>query len=217
MKVGTDGVLLGAWTPVNGAQKILDVGTGTGLVALMLAQRSTAIIDAVELDGQAYEEAKLNFGRSKWGDRLTAVHSDFKDLAVGTDARYDLIVSNPPYFISSMKTNDPAVTMARHTDSLSFDQLINGSQKILTDGGRLCVVVPMLNCVDIKEHARLSGFYLRRQTSVAPKTGKGAKRVLLEFSLDKCYPTYNDIVILNGDGSYTDLFRSLTAPFYLTF
>ena len=217
MKVGTDGVLLGAWAPVADAKRILDVGTGTGLVALMLAQLSEAQIDAVEIDDLAFEEAKYNFEHSVWSDRLQVFHADFLAFADTFSDSYDLIVSNPPFFINSLKTCDPALAVARHNDSLSFDQLITGARKLLSSTGRLCVVIPFTSCVEFRGSARLAGFCLRKQTNVIPKTGKAPKRVLLEFTIEKGYPTDNEITILDENGIYTDGFKALTAPFYPAF
>lgn len=217
MKVGTDGVLLGAWTPVAGARLILDIGTGTGLVALMLAQRSEAQIDAVEIDDLACEEAKYNFEHSAWTDRLQIFHADFLNYTGSPPESYDLIVSNPPFFINSMKTCDPALAIARHNDGLSFGQLILGARKLLSDTGRLCVIIPFTSCVEFRESARLSGFCLRQQTHVIPKTGKAPKRVLLEFTIEKGYPIENEITILDENGLYSSAFKALTAPFYPAF
>lgn len=217
MKVGTDGVLLGAWTPIEGARRILDIGTGTGLVALMLAQRSEAQIDAVEIDDLACEEAKYNFEHSAWTDRLQIFHSDFLNYTGSSAESYDLIVSNPPFFINSMKTCDPALAVARHNDALSFGQLILGARKLLSDSGRLCVIIPFTSCVEFRETARLAGFCLRQQTHVIPKTGKAPKRVLLEFTIEKGYPIENEITILDENGLYSSAFKALTAPFYPAF
>lgn len=217
MKVGTDGVLLGAWSPVNDARRILDVGTGTGLIALMLAQRSEAKIDAVEINKSACEEAKFNFEHSKWGNRLTVFHSDFHLFADRPGEPYDLIVSNPPFFVNSLKTNNAALSVARHNDMLSFNQLISGARKLLNDSGRLCVIIPFTSSVEFRENARLSGFYLRHQTSVLPKPGRAPKRVLLEFGLEAGYPVVDELTILNDNGFYTENYKTLTAPYYLAF
>ena len=217
MKVGTDGVLLGAWAPVTDAKRILDVGTGTGLIALMLAQLSEAQIDAVEIDDLAFEEAKYNFEHSVWSDRLQIFHADFLVFANKSSESYDLIVSNPPFFINSLRTCDPALAVARHNDALSFDQLIMGARKLLNCTGRFCVIIPFTSCVEFRESARLAGFCLRQQTSVIPKTGKTPKRVLLEFTVAKGYPIDNEITILDENGLYTDGFKALTTAFYPAF
>jgi tRNA1Val (adenine37-N6)-methyltransferase len=217
MKVGTDGVLLGAWTPVKGAARILDIGTGTGLIALMLAQRSSAAIDAVEIDALACEEARFNFEQSPWRNRLRVFHSDFLTFATLLVAPYDLIVSNPPFFVDSLKTNNAALTVARHNDTLSFDQLILGARKLLCDSGRLCVIIPSSSCTEFRENARLRGFYLSQQTNVIPKDGRAPKRVLLEFTILRGYPIDNELIILDKNGFYSDAYKILTSPFYPAF
>jgi tRNA1Val (adenine37-N6)-methyltransferase len=217
MKVGTDGVLLGSWAPVNGERRILDVGTGTGLIALMLAQRSDAMIDALEIDALACEEAKFNFEQSPWGDRLRVYHIDFQQFADYGGGNYDLIISNPPFFVNALKTTNPTLAVARHNDRLTFQQLISGARELLCNSGRLCVVVPSVSGVEFRESARLSGFYLRQHTVVIPKMGKPSKRVLLDFSLDVGYTIDNELIILDEHGNYTEEYKILTAPFYPAF
>ena len=217
MKVGTDGVLLGAWVNIGDALRILDVGTGTGLVALMLAQRSKAQIEAVEIDELACDEAKYNFEQSDWSDRLSVFHSDFLVFGGRPIEQYDLIVSNPPFFVNSLKTKNEALAVARHNDNLSFNQLIIGARKLLSPSGRLCVIIPFESCIEFRESARMAGFYLQRLTKVIPKTGRIPKRVLLEFSLIPCYPDENEIDVLDQMGLYTDVYKTLTAPFYPAF
>ena len=217
MKVGTDGVLLGAWTPIEDSTRILDVGTGTGLVALMLAQRSKSVIDALEIDQLASDEARFNFGQSAWDHQLQCIHGDFNVYAKESDILYDLIVSNPPFFVNSLKSRDPLLSLARHSESLTFEHLISGAKLRLSPTGRLSVIIPMQSGTEFKELARIAGFYLRKQTTVIPLVGKTPKRVLLEFSLQKVYPIVDELVILQVDGSYSDGFKSLTAPFYPAF
>lgn len=217
MKVGTDGVLLGAWAPVNEDRRILDIGTGTGLIALMLAQRSDAIIDAVEIDEQASEEARFNFEQSPWSDRLKVYNSDFQVFANLPCEPYDLIISNPPFFINSLKTKDEALSVARHNDLLSFDQLIIGAGKLLSNTGRLCIIIPFTSSVDFRESARLAGFYLRQQTQVIPKLGRSPKRILLEFTIEPGYPAENELVILDENGNSTEAYKTLTSPYYPAF
>ena len=217
MKVGTDGVLLGAWTPVNNSRQILDVGTGTGLIALMLAQRSDAMIDAVEIDELACEEAKFNFEQSTWSDRLKVLHNDFHLFSDLPCEPYDLIVSNPPFFVNSLKTNNAALAVARHNDMLSFNQLLSGARRLLNPTGRLCVIIPYLCNVEFRECARLTGFYLRQKTTVIPKLGRPPKRVLFEFSLEAAYSSENELSVLDGNGFYTESYKALTEDFYPAF
>ena len=144
MKVGTDGVLLGAWTSVENTRSILDVGCGTGLISLMLAQRCQAIIDALDIDPAACMQARENADRSPFGQRLQVIHRPFADCVTEFAGirQYDCIVSNPPYFINSLKCPDKQRNQARHTDTLSLDELISGSKQLLSPGGRLCLILP---------------------------------------------------------------------------
>jgi len=217
MKVGTDGVLLGAWTPVEDSQRILDIGTGTGLIALMLAQRSNAWIDAVEIDKLASEEAEFNFAQSPWNDRLKVINTDFQLFANLPFEPYDLIVSNPPFFVNSLKTKNAALSVARHNDVLTFDQLVTCARKLLNYNGTLCVIIPFTSSEEFRGCARLAGFYLRQQTQVIPKIGRSPKRVLLEFTVQPGYPINNELVILDEGGYYTEDYKTLTSSYYPAF
>jgi tRNA1Val (adenine37-N6)-methyltransferase len=217
MKVGTDGVLLGAWTDTADSSRILDVGTGTGLIALMLAQRSMALIDAIEIDQFAAREASLNFNGSLWKDRLRIYSRDFKDFGDQNPVRYDLIVSNPPFFINSLKTPDLSTAIARHDISLSYEQLIARSVLLLQTHGRLCVIIPSENLDIFRETARLNGFYLKRRTDVITILGKAPRRVLLEFSLIPTLPLIDQLVLRNTNTDFSEEFIKLTSPYYLNF
>ncbi|MCL4482480.1 MAG: methyltransferase [Bacteroidetes bacterium] len=217
LKVGTDGVLLGAWCEVANTKQILDVGTGTGLIALMLAQRSEAKIHAVEINGEACKDALNNFQKSPWAGRLKLYHADFNYFSQNSSSKYDLVVSNPPYFEKSLRSADPASALARHDTSLSFLQLITGSKKLLTENGRLAVVLPVGTLDDFRETARLAGFYLYRKTQVIPKTGKAPKRILLEFSVSVVYPVVDELFIMQKQDKYSEKYVNLTKEFYLNF
>jgi tRNA1Val (adenine37-N6)-methyltransferase len=217
LKVGTDGVLLGAWCSVDGIQRILDVGTGTGLIALMLAQRSEAEIHAIDISGDASLDAGLNFGKSPWTGRLSLFTADFNLFSAEPDGQYDLVVCNPPFFKKSMLSASAASSMARHDVTLTFLQLIKGAKRMLSDSGRLAVIVPAEAFDDFRESARLEGFYLSRKTTVIPKSDRPAKRILLEFSLNPCYPEIRELVILKGEKLFSDDFMALTREFYLNF
>lgn len=217
LKVGTDGVLLGAWCKVDGAASILDVGTGTGLIALMLAQRSEAKISAIEINEDACRDALVNFQKSPWSERLSLYSADFNNFQESHSLRYDLVISNPPYFERSLKSARPASSVARHDVSLSFLQLITGSKRLLTEKGRLAVILPTEALDDFRETARLAGFYLCRKTMVIPKIGKAPKRVLLEFSVSAVYPIFDELVILLERDKYSENYVELTKKFYLNF
>ncbi len=215
LKVGTDGVLLGAWCGVKGTKRILDVGTGTGLIALMLAQRSEALVDAVELSEDACADALLNFQKSPWEDRIRLFGTDFNDYSRSRHTLYDLVVCNPPYFVGSKKSDDAAITVAKHDVTLSFVQLNTGAKGLLQDNGRLAVIVPFDAFDEFRETARLAGFYLARKTVVVPKLGKFPKRVLLEFAVGATYPVVDELVVLQREGQYSKEFEVLTKDFYL--
>ena len=167
MKVGTDGVLLGAWCPVDGAQRVLDVGTGCGVIALMIAQRnSLATIDAIDIDHDSIEEAAYNFMNSPWPERLTAIEGDFNGLDTGQ--RYDLIVSNPPFFTNGVLPTGEARTTARHTGALTYRQLIDGAMRLMTDGGSLALISPTDAEGDIIEAATFASLPVHQRVRVIP-------------------------------------------------
>ena len=216
MKVGVDGVLLGAWTPVNSAARILDVGTGSGLIALMLAQRSEAEITAIDLDDGAIRQARINFMHSPWNNRLKLIHHSFQDYADSKPDLFDLIVSNPPYFIDSLKAPDDSRALARHTDSLNHEELLSGSVKLLKKTGRICMILPVdegLQCVKLAEKFQL---FCLQKVFIYPKPGKPAKRVLLEFGFYAIKTPESSLTIENETRhSWSDDYISLTKDFYL--
>ncbi len=232
MKVGTDGVLLGAWAAVEGAKRILDIGTGTGLIALMMAQRNEkALIDAVEIDKKAYEEAKYNFEISKWSNRLSIFHDSIQDFAKNTAEKYDFIISNPPYFINSTKSDKAAKNQVRHTDSLSFDELLNAVNQLLTKDGKFCVVLPFyegeqfynlatepsLSNRDTSGQAKANKLYCIKKVIVRGREFKPVERLLIEFSKEKKTYEENNLIIQNSPKrhDYTEDYINLTKDFYL--
>ena len=214
MKVGTDGVLLGAWCPVEGARRVIDVGTGCGVIALMIAQRNPdALIDGIDIDQPSIEEAGLNFARSPWGDRLTAQRQDFN--AMVADQRYDLVVSNPPFFTNGILPDGAARTTARHTLSLSYRQLIEGSERLLSDDGSLALISPTDAEREIIEAAAFSSLPLRRLTRVIPVDGAAPKRTLWLLSRRNVPYREDSLTITRADGAFTPEYTALTHPFYL--
>ena len=214
MKVGTDGVLLGAWCPVEGTRRVIDVGTGCGVIALMIAQRNPdALIDGIDIDQPSIEEAGLNFARSPWGDRLTAQQQDFN--AMVADQRYDLVVSNPPFFTNGILPDGAARTTARHTLSLSYRQLIEGSERLLSDDGSLALISPTDAEREIIEAAAFSSLPLRRLTRVIPVDGAAPKRTLWLLSRRNIPYREDSLTITRADGTFTPEYTALTHPFYL--
>lgn len=214
MKVGTDGVLLGAWCQVDGAQRVLDVGTGCGVIALMVAQRNpTARIDAIDIDHAGIEEARHNFICSPWKDRLSAHLMDFNDM--DTALRLDLVVSNPPFFSNGILPEGDSRTNARHTLSLSYQQLIEGAARMLADAGTLAMVSPTDAESSIIEAAAFSSLPIRRVTRVISVEGVSPKRTLWQLSRHDTPYVEDTLTIAHADGTFTDEYIALTGAFYL--
>ena len=217
MKVGTDGVLLGAWATVGNCLPILDVGTGSGLIALMAAQRNhRAKITAIEIDSDAAGQAMENVENSPFKERITVLPLSFRDFVSSTTDKFDLIVSNPPFFVNSLPSPDVKRTDARHADSLSVCELFELSGKLLNDTGTLSVIYPFAERENIMAVAEKENFYLSRETVVYPTPTALPKRVLLEFGLEK--PEHierNKLIIEKKRHVYTAEFGQLTKDFYL--
>ena len=217
MKVGTDGVLLGAWTDVKQAKRILDIGTGTGLLALMLAQRSNAEIDAIEIDSEAAEQACENINHSPWSHRIRIIHTSFQEFA-GIKKKYDLIVSNPPYFINSLKTPDKKRSLARHDHELNHKSLTEGVKILLAGKGRFDVVLPADNFRLFCESMNNNGLYVSRQTNIYSNPESSCIRVLAEFSHTNSIKNSNDIVIeTGGRHQYSTQYSELVKEYFLNY
>jgi tRNA1Val (adenine37-N6)-methyltransferase len=217
MKVGTDGVLLGAWTDVENAKYILDVGTGTGLLALMMAQRCSAKIDAIEIEESAFKEAKSNIKKSPWSDRISVFHSDYNDFTETNIRKYDTVVCNPPFFENSLNAPDKSRSNARHNITLTFTQLINNSKLVINPNGKLVIILPQNNYESFCMNAKSAGFYLCKKTFVQTTVGKSPKRVLMQFNLTPCVVSEEIISIRDENGEYTKEYRELTYNYYKFF
>lgn len=218
MKIGTDGCLLGAWADVENTASILDIGTGSGVIALMLAQRSNAMIDAVEIDNDAYLQALKNFTESPWKNRLNASHTSMQEYVKSCTKKYDLIVSCPPYFLNSLKAPDKKRRLARHTDSLTFEELISGSLRLLKPEGKFCTIVPSEIKKPFCNIALIEGYHTVKMTEVEPKSETLPVRVLLQMQRTKIPCIKNKIPILDKVGkSYTQEYIELTKNFYIIF
>ena len=222
MKVGTDGVLLGAWPSLAINHKninVLDIGTGTGLVALMLAQRFDNVdIDAVEIDSDAYDQAIDNFAISPWKNRLNAIHSDFNIFSKNCDKKYDLIVSNPPYFEASLKASAQNRSQARHTDSLSFAQLLSGVKSCLNLQGSFYVILPSDKYDAIASLAQDNNMYIRSVLWIKGNDQQPIKRAIIELKHkvdDNHSLKEKTLVIEKQRHQYTEDYIALTKDFYL--
>lgn len=214
MKVGTDSVLLGAWTKVDQARNILDIGTGTGLIALMLSQRSNvALVDAIEIDIAAAEQAKENVMRSKWADRVKVLCCDIQEY--DSSIKYDLIVSNPPYFVDSLKCPSQNRNLARHVGKLNYESLFYHSSRLLSDSGNLDIIIPTEVENNIIDIAQKYSLYPSQGLRVYTKDGKPSRRILLSFSFkEKAYTEHSLCIKLNTN-QFSEDYINLTKEFYL--
>ena len=219
MKVGTDGVLLGAWTSLNHVpNSILDIGTGTGVIALMLAQRSTAeLIDALEIDEDAYEQAVENFENSNWGDRLFCYHAAFDEFVeeMQDEEKYDLIVSNPPFYSADYSSGDAKRDQARFAQALPFEELLEGVSLLLSKSGIFSVVIPY---AEEEKFLYLAGDYNlfpQRITRVKGTPESAVKRSLLELSFLTPQSKVNELIIETARHQYTSEYTELVKDFYL--
>ncbi|HOG04777.1 MAG TPA: methyltransferase [Paludibacter sp.] len=217
MKVGIDGVLLGAWAPVlKSEQNILDIGTGSGLIALMLAQRTEAYIDAIDTDAGAVKQAQINVNASKWNDRIEVYHQSLEVYAAKSTRKYDLIVSNPPFFVSSLKTPDQARAMARHANSQTHQQWLSYAAQMVKKTGRICFILPVNEGLKCMEHAYESGLFCYQSVYIHPKPGAVAKRLLLEFGfLEREVQVSTLTVESENRHQYSNEFTALVKDFYL--
>ncbi len=218
MKVGTDGILLGAWANVESASSILDIGAGTGLIAIMLAQRSPAAdIHAVEIDVEACAQAAANMENSPWAERLKAIHSSIQDYAKLSPYRYDLIVSNPPFFSGGTFSSSQDKTSVRHTIKLPHGDLLIAVRSLLSEQGKFCAVLPSMEGLRFVELAKRYGIYCTKTTAVKPLEGKPVERLLLQFERMEKEMAKDELTIQKGAGAnnWTEAFVELTGAFYL--
>ncbi len=217
MKVGTDGVLLGAWTSLeNNPHSILDIGSGTGLIALQLAQRSAAqTIDAIELDENAYEQCVGNFEASDWSDRLFCYHASLQEYVEELDDTYDLIVSNPPFYTEDFGSVSGTRAMARQEHSLPFEELISSVAKLLSDQGEFALIIPHKEEGNIIRLAGQFDLLPKKIMRVKGNPTSATKRSLLQFSFTAQELKMEELVIEIGRHEYTPEYQELTQVFYL--
>ncbi|MCH3880879.1 MULTISPECIES: tRNA1(Val) (adenine(37)-N6)-methyltransferase [Tenacibaculum] len=220
MKIGTDAVLLGAWCTVETyPDAVLDVGSGTGIIALMAAQRCDAMtIDAVEIDENAYEQTVENFEQSDWGDRLYCYNASFQDFAeeiAEEEETYDIIISNPPFYTDEFETENDARNKARFTSSLSFEALISGVSKILSKNGTFAVVIPKKEEENFTALGLENSLFLNRVCRVKGTETSEIKRSLLEFSFEESALIEEELIIEISRHNYTKEYIALTKDFYL--
>lgn len=218
MKVGTDGVILGAWADVSKSCRALDVGTGTGLLALMLAQRNPGLqIDAIEIERNSAQQAASNCRRSKFADRITVYNTSFSEFCKDQPGNtYDLIICNPPFFSDSYRASGEARSLARHDDTLTITEILEGSGKLLKETGVISLILPAETAEAAITHATEFGLYPGRELQVKPTLLKDVKRTCIEFGYCISARASEMLVIEEaGRHRYSEAYRSLTKEFYL--
>jgi tRNA1Val (adenine37-N6)-methyltransferase len=223
MKVGTDGVLLGAWADVTDAKTLLDIGTGTGLIAIMLAQRTQNTegvkVHAVEIDATAANQAKENMDMSPFSERLGSVNDSIQSFAKSVSHHYDLIVSNPPFFSGGTFSSNQDKTNVRHTVKLSHGDLLQATRLLLAKDGKFCVILPLIEGLRFIDIAKTYGFYCTKKTEVFTLAGKAVERFLLQFELTEKETITETLTMLNSQkrNDYTEAYKELTKDFYTIF
>jgi tRNA1Val (adenine37-N6)-methyltransferase len=215
MKVGTDAVLLGSWVEPSSSKLILDIGTGTGIIALMLAQKSSAFIDAIDIDEGAYKQARENILISPWFKRMNVICDSFQNFSNSVEMKYDLVVSNPPYFHHASKPPEEARLTARHDELLTFDELIDGVKKILSPDGSFCLILPLKEGHEFMGISLRKGLFCRQLVRVKTIAGKEEKRLLLEFSFHFGVIKESEIILRQDDTSFSEDYIELTKEFYI--
>ena len=222
MKVTTDACILGAYTDVNQAKKILDIGTGTGLLALMLAQRTEAEIEGIESEKVAYNQAVENVKQSIFQDRIKIYHTDIQSFIPPLGVRglgfgYDLIVSNPPFFQNHLKAEIQARNNALHTDTLSFEDLLKSVIRLLSPNGTFVVLLPLYESLVLEEMAKPLGLFANRKLNIHHREGSKILRIITTFGFTKTEIQEEILLIKNLDESYSVDFQELMKDYYLIF
>lgn len=216
MKVGTDAVLLGSWVQSDHEKTLLDIGTGTGVIAIMMAQKSSADIIAIDLDENAFLQATENVKSSPWSSRIKVLHASFQQFYAANSDTFDLIVSNPPYFIDASKPIAEARIKARHTNNnLTFDELIAGVCKLLSPDGRFCLILPHKEGLIFKDKAIAMGLYCQEMMKVKTKVDKVEKRLMMQFGFKPGPMIEKELIVQENDLGYSLDYIEFTKDYYL--
>ena len=215
-KVGTDGVLLGAYADITGVTNILDIGSGTGLLSIMLAQRCEATITAIEPDHDSFIQSCENVNLVEWQNRIKIVNSNLQNFN-SKNEKFDLIVTNPPYFCDSLKSPDPRKSAARHNDSLTSEEILTGVKRLLKDDGHLQLILPYVEGNVFIADASRYGFFCNNILKIRPLRESEIRRLILTFSRTRKTPVEKFLTIEHGRHQFTDDYINLTKDFYLKF
>jgi tRNA1Val (adenine37-N6)-methyltransferase len=218
MKVGTDAILLAILAPIDNIARILEIGTGCGIIALILAQRSNALIDAIEIDYPSFEQARKNAINSPWNDRVKLQNISLQEFALSTALKYDLIISNPPYFNKSLKSPETRKNIARHDITLNFRELLASSLKLMKSTSVLSVILPKPESISFIDEAKESGLFPIRRINIISKEGLQPNRIILELMKNETNQIKEEhLAIRRSDGQYSDEYKELTKDLYIDF
>jgi tRNA1Val (adenine37-N6)-methyltransferase len=217
MRIGTDAILLGAWADPGIATSILEIGTGCGVISLMLAQKSNARIAAIDIDEESVKQAGSNFRQSPWSDRLQPICTSLLDHMNSRVQKFNLVLTNPPFFTGSLPSPDAGKNRAKHTTPLSRQELLSGIHQLLDDHGKFIVILPLKESEHFTSLAISTGLYPQKILMVRPKTGKPVNRVLTCFGFQPCeFPVTEELVIRNADNSFTEDYIAFTNAYYFS-
>ncbi|MCK9219391.1 MAG: methyltransferase [Bacteroidales bacterium] len=215
LRVGTDAMLLGAWACPDTSLKILDIGTGCGILAIMMAQQSEGYIEAIDVDLPSVCEAVSNFSKCPWSKRLTAIHSSLQEFSTQIEYQFEFIITNPPYFSNSLKSRSERKNKTRHDDGLTIEELVTFVDILLTQDGRFTLILPpepAKKCCFLCEKTAL---HLKRRMMIYPKPGKPPVRILMEFSKSVVSNLMeSELTILDSTGKFSDAYFALTSKFH---
>jgi len=216
MRIGTDAVLLGAWINPEKRSEMLDIGTGCGVIALMMAQKCNAAVTAIDIDENSARQASGNFRNSPWNSRMNAIHCSFQEFTRLPTKSFDLVITNPPYFRNSLRSPLKNRNMARHDDQLNTRDLLTGVAGILHSTGKFCLILPAGDALSFQSDAKEHNLLLVRQLMVKSKPGTNPKRIAMEFVFSAPgFVVTEEIIIRREDNSFTGAYRELTKDFYL--
>lgn len=215
LRVSTDAMLLGAWAEPGPVKTILDIGTGCGVLALMMAQKSEANVEGIDIDKQSIDQARENFIKSKWSERLKVTHKSLFDLSVHAEKCYGFIITNPPFFSASMKSPSDRKNRARHEIDMTHSALLEGATKLMERDGRLALILPASMGPGFEMEAGRSGLFLSRSMLVSSREYHPPKRILLEFSFSSpISEKREDMFIQNKNCTFSDFYLHLTQEFH---
>ena len=215
MKVGTDAVLLGSWACPENRLYTLEIGCGSGLISLMLAQKMKGFITAIDIDKDSAEQAHQNFMASKWNNKLESIHTSLQQFLKQSYKKFDIIISNPPFFNNSLNSPYKNRTLSKHTNTLSYPELVKGIKKLLKQDGIVYIILPYEESKEFIFLMRKADFCLSKECLVIPKENKEANRILMEFSYKDSELTSEKLYIRNKDNSYTEKYKQLCKDYYV--